>query len=86
MSARPAQRLSGLFPHIPCPAQLARKLQDVKEAAEKGEPLPLTPKSGAGEGAAAAGLAATPAARPLAEAITPSSEAKKRGSFRLPGL
>ncbi|KAL4420581.1 hypothetical protein ABPG75_010237 [Micractinium tetrahymenae] len=63
--------------------QLARKLQDIKEAAEKGEALPLTPKSGAGAGAAAA---ASPPAMPLAEAITPQSETKKRGSFRLPGL
>ncbi|KAL4436325.1 hypothetical protein ABPG77_009887 [Micractinium sp. CCAP 211/92] len=66
--------------------QLARKLQDIKEAAEKGEPLPLTPKSGEAAGAAAAGLAATPAAMPLAQAISPQSEAKKRSSFRLPGL
>lgn len=71
----------------PSPAlQLARKLQDIKEAAERGEPLPLTPKGGTGGGGGAAGLAASPAAMPLAEAITPQSESKKRSSFRLPGL
>lgn len=74
--------------------QLARKLADLREAAERGDPLPLTPRQGAAT-ATATITAATPGAAvtPLREGMsgvgptdaTPKSSGKK-GLLGIAGL
>lgn len=76
--------------------QLARKLQDVREAAERGEPLPFTPKQGGApegsKGALAAGLAsftfgnASSGAQQEQAGATPRTDAKQKSKLRIPGL
>ena len=69
-------------PHPPTPQwlQLARKLADVREAAERGEPLPFTPRDGAPTHTATATAtvtASTPGAAvsPLREGMAAANDA-----------
>lgn len=69
-------------PRLPA-MQLLKKLSEVREAAEKGEPLPLTPKG------AASGTMTTPRAAPSADSagdVGQASQPMRKGLIRIPGL
>jgi hypothetical protein len=63
--------------------QLLKKLSEVREAAEKGEPLPLTPK-GAPSGTLTTPRAALPA--DSAGDVGQASQPMRKGLIRIPGL
>jgi hypothetical protein len=79
---------------------LARKLADLREAAERGDPLPLTPRAGAdgGGGSAPAGalgggmaaLSATPLRQNMGsvgqEAVAGTPRSDRKSKLRIPGL
>ena len=97
---RPSALRSQLTPALsarPRPAlQLARKLAEVREAAERGDPLPFTPRQGVPPATATATVtASTPGAAvsPLregmagaAEAAGPTPKSAKKGLLGIAGL
>lgn len=97
LSSQPSLTLNH-SPTIHNPPQLARKLADVREAAERGEPLPFTPRGGGHPPTATATAtvtATTPGAAisPLREgiaaatdAVGPPPKSAKKGLLGLAGL
>jgi hypothetical protein len=77
---------------------LARKLADLREAAERGDPLPLTPRVGAngssGSSSAPVGGVAALSATPLRqnmgsvgqEAVGGTPKSDRKSKLRIPGL